>query len=226
MLVQGSYLFGSLKPLASQALIENSSLTYATYGRSGFFELVTVTVLLHIVLLLGLWFTQAKAQQLYKILASILVVLLFGIIVSTFSRLNLYIASYGLTELRFYSSALIVWIALIMVYFLVRLFYKKAPKILISYLVLGLLGVLGLYTVNPDARIAHTNLNRLDSAVELDTDYPYNLSLDATPSIAKHLNDNTNKLTENTLTELKSLLSYQAQNQTALIWRSFNLGRW
>ncbi len=226
MLVQGSYLFGSFNPLTSQALIENSSLTYAAYGRRGFFELVTVTVLLHIVLLLGLWFTQAKAEQLYKILASILVVLLFGIIVSAFSRLNLYIASYGLTELRFYSTALIVWIAVIMVYFLVRLFYKNAPKILISYLVLGLLGVLGLYAVNPDARIAHTNLNRLDSAVELDIDYLYNLSLDATPTIAKQLNDNTNKLSESTLTELKNLLTYQAQNQTALNWRSFNFSRW
>lgn len=226
MLVQGSYLFASFNPLISQALIENSSLTYAAYGRRGFFELVTVTVLLHIVLLLGLWFTQAKAQQLYKTLASSLVVLLFGIIISAFSRLNLYIASYGLTELRFYSSALIVWIAVIMVYFLVRLFYKKVPKILISYLVLGLLGVLSLYAVNPDARIAHTNLNRIDSAVELDIDYLYNLSLDATASIAKHLNANKDNLAESTLTELENLLSYQAQNQKALNWRSFNFGRW
>lgn len=221
--VQASYLFGG------DSLVTSSSLSYAEYGRRGFFELVTVTFLLHIVLLLGLWFTEnKKAKQLYKTLASLLVVLLYGVIASAFTRLNLYIDTFGLTELRFYSSAMIIWIALIMLYFLVRLHSTRAPKIIPTYLVLGVLGVISLYLINPDQRIAQTNLNRINTATELDVDYLSELSLDAVPALVQHLQKTSpnGAVSNDEDLQLQQLLFYKASQLEKTDWRSFNIGRW
>ncbi|MCA9837115.1 MAG: DUF4173 domain-containing protein [Trueperaceae bacterium] len=218
ILVQASYLFGG------ESRVLGSSLSYAQYGRRGFFELVTVTVLLHIVLLVGMWFcTQPKAKQLYKILATILVFLLYGVIISAFSRLNLYITTYGLTELRFYSSAMIIWIAVVMLYFLFQLFSSKAPKLLPSYIILGVLGVTGLYLSNPDAAIARTNLSRISVESEFDAEYLGELSLDIVKPIQDYLEQNPESPVRYKLHEVLRDKTFKLPEAD---WRSFNVGRW
>lgn len=212
MLVQFGYMFGG------EQMIAGSDVTYAQYGRRGFFELVTVTVLLHLVLLTGLWLVRpGNAARLYRLLAALLVVLLFGLIWSAHRRLGLYIDSYGLTELRYYSSAMIFFIGVVMVYFLVRLFYKAAPRVAPSYIVLGVLGVLALYISNPDARIAATNLNR-DEAVPIDVAYFVALSLDAAPAIQTYLDSTPNR-------ELQHILKDKVSSASS-DWRGANWGSW
>ncbi len=218
MVVQASYLFGG------ESRVLGSSLSYAQYGRRGFFELVTVTVLLHMVLLVGMWFcNQEKAKRLYKILATILVVLLYGVIISAFSRLNLYISTYGLTELRFYSSAMILWIAVVMLYFLFQLYSTKAPKLVPSYLILGVLGVFALYLSNPDATIAKTNLSRISPESEFDAEYFRELSLDSVVPISDYLAQNPNLAVR---FKLQQVLEDKTHNIHETDWRSFNVGRW
>jgi hypothetical protein len=208
--------FGSL--FGGEARVLGTDITYAENGRRGFFELVAVTVLLHLLLLLGLWFiTEAKARKLYQILATILVILLFGIIWSAQNRLGLYIETYGLTELRYYSSAMIYWIGVVMLYFLYRLYSDKAPRLAPSYIVLGLLGVIALYISNPDARIAGVNLERAKASREVDLEYLRQLSLDAVPMIAKY---------QATLPGLKDVLEDKYYTLPDRNWRQFNLGRY
>ena len=218
MLVQASYLFGG------ESRVLDSALSYAQYGRRGFFELVTVSVLLHIVLLTGMWFcNQEKPKQLYKILATVLVILLYGVIVSAFSRLNLYIATYGLTELRFYSSAMIIWIAVVMLYFLFQLYSFRAPKLLPSYIILGVLGVFGLYLSNPDVTIVKTNLSRISTESEFDAEYLRELSLDSVAPITAYLSQNPSSPVR---FKLQQVLDDKAYELFEKDWRSFNIGRW
>jgi Domain of unknown function (DUF4173) len=216
--LQFGYLFGG------EQRVLTSDVTFAQYGRRGFFELVTVTVLLHIVLLVGLWLTaEAKAKQLYRWLATVLVVLLYGIIWSAFSRLGIYIEAYGLTELRYYSSSMTLWIGVVMLYFLFRLHSNYAPKLAPSYLALGILGVVALYLSNPDVRIARFNLERSQTSANVDVDYLENLSLDAIPVITSFIK-NQSATPEAFL--LWYLLSDKYQALPKADWRSFNLGRW
>jgi hypothetical protein len=216
--VQFGYLFGG------ETRVMTSDVTFAQYGRRGFFELVTVTVLLHVVLLFGLWFTsENKAKNLYRWLATTLVVLLYGVIWSAFSRLNLYISTYGLTELRYYSSAATLWIGVVMAYFLCRLHLHSVPKIAASYIVLGLLGIVALYLSNPDARIAEVNLERSQTSVEVDVNYLYNLSLDAVPTMTAFVKNQPENLTSS---QLESLLKQKYEFLLPTDWRGFNLGRW
>ena len=214
MVVQFGYLFGG------EARVLGSEITYAQYGRRGFFELVTVAFLLHLILLLGLWFiSEAKVRNLYRILATVLVVLLYGVIWSAQSRLGLYIHTYGLTELRYYSSAMIYWIGLVMLYFLFRLYSIKAAKLAPSYIMLGLLGVLALYISNPDARIATVNLERAKELNKIDVDYLDHLSLDAVPVIARFYQTQPGL-------DLDSILSAKYGNLPDSDWRQFNWSRW
>lgn len=216
--LQFGYLFGG------EQRVLTSDVTFAQYGRRGFFELVGVTVLLHVVLLVGLWLTEeAKAKELYRLLATVLVILLYGIIWSAFSRLGIYIEAYGLTELRYYSSAMTLWIGVVMLYFLFRLHSNHSPKLAPSYLALGILGVVTLYLSNPDAQIAKFNLERSQTSIDVDVAYLENLSFDAIPVM-------TNFAQHQSATPEAFLLAYllndkyQALPQTD--WRSFNLGRW
>lgn len=212
IVIQFGYLFGG------EARVLGTDITYAQYGRRGFFELVVVTVLLHLLLLLGLWFiTESKAKKLYQLLATILVILLFGIIWSAQRRLGLYIDTYGLTELRYYSSAMIYWIGVVMVYFLFRLYSDKAPQLAPSYIVLGLLGVFALYISNPDARIARVNLARAKESREVDLEYLRQLSLDAVPVMTRY---------EKEMSGLKDVLEDKYYRLPDTDWRQFNMGRY
>ena len=213
LVIQFGYLFGGA------ARVLETGLTYAEYGRRGFFELVFVAFLLHLVLLSGLWLVrEAKAFELFRVLAITLVFLLFGVIWSAYSRLGLYIETFGLTELRYYSTAMIFWIAVVMLYFVFRLL-RAAPRIAPSYLVLGILGVLSLYLSNPDAQIARVNLERFDKGVSLDSYYLSQLSGDAVPVIYSYLLEHKGV----------ALPDLEAQFESSMDqhdWRSFNYGRW
>ena len=215
--VQFGYLFGGERAVAT------TDLSYAEYGRRGFFELVAVTVLLHLVLLSGLWLvTKGRAFTLYRVLAAALVGLLFGVIWSAHSRLGLYIDVYGLTELRYYSSAMIFWIGTVMLLFLARLFLRRAPKVAPAYLALGVLGVVALYVSNPDARIAQVNLTRAEQSTELDVGYLSQLSLDAVPVMVRSLE----QLPSEERLEVAQNLHYRRNRLLPADPRSFNLGRW
>jgi hypothetical protein len=216
--VQFGYLFGG------ETRVMTSDVTFAQYGRRGFFELVAVTILLHVVLLFGLWFTsENKAKNLYRWLATALVVLLFGIIWSAFSRLNLYISTYGLTELRYYSSAATLWIGVVMAYFLCRLHLNRFPKIALSYILLGVAGVVALYLSNPDARITEVNLGQAQTSAEVDVNYLYELSLDAVPTMINFLETQRGGMTTR---QLEDLLKQKHEFLLPTDWRGFNLGRW
>jgi Domain of unknown function (DUF4173) len=216
MVVQFGYLFGG------DQLVLNSDVTYASYGRRGFFELVTVTLLLHVVLLLGLWLTSAgKARLLYRVLATLLIALLFGVIWSAHSRLGLYISMYGLTELRYYSSAMTFWIGAVMVYFLFRLYSSRAPKLLPSYITLGLVGVFALYLSNPDAQITRFNLSQAQASNEVDIFYLARLSDDALPVMTNFAQGRAPGQDQ-----LNEVLETRWAHLPTTDWRSFNLGRW
>lgn len=211
MIIQFGYLFGG------EARVIASELTYAQYGRRGFFELVTVTVLLHFVLLVGLWLTEDRATRLYRWLATALVVLLYGVIWSALTRLGLYISVYGLTELRFYSSAMTLFIGALMPLLLLRLHRPAAFQLAPSYLMLGIAAVVVLYLSNPDAQIARYNLSRAPSSVAVDIQYLHQLSLDAVPVLISARGESA---------LVKQVLEQKRLTLPVSDWRSLTISRW
>jgi hypothetical protein len=99
-------------------------LTYAEYARQGFFELVAVAALVLLLLLVAHELlrrhTVSPGQQwLFRALAGGQIVLLYVIMASAGQRMRLYQEAFGLTELRLYATAFMLWLAAVFAWFTV-----------------------------------------------------------------------------------------------------------
>lgn len=184
-LTQISYLFGGLQ-LVSTA----QNLTLATYARRGFFELMLV-VILALPLLMGLRrilrADTVRQLRVFRALASVHVGLLILLLASAAHRMSLYAQVYGLTELRLYVSACIVWLAFVLVWFMLTALQDHARRFVPGAVAAGFVFVLALHALNPDAFIARTNVARALEGKRFDAAYTASLSGDAVPLLLESL---------------------------------------
>lgn len=181
VLVQLRYLFGG-----ASLVEERTTLTYAEYARHGFFELVTVAALVLPLLLLADWLRKredGRSDRLFKLLAGALILLLFVVMASALQRMRLYQREYGLTELRVYTTGVMLWLAVVFVWLAFTVLRGRRDLFAVGALVSGFAAIFAINVVNPDALIARTNLDR----PKLDVAYLTHLSDDATPVLVKAL---------------------------------------
>jgi hypothetical protein len=212
VLVQLRYLFGGA------SLVEaRTHLTYAEYARHGFFELVTVAALVLPLLLLADWARRRDAlrhDRLFKVLAGVLILLLFVVMASALQRMRLYQREYGLTELRVYTTGFMLWLAVVFVWAGVTVLRGRREFFYVGALVSGFAAILAVNVVNPDALIARTNLNRPN----LDLAYLMRLSDDATPTLV-------NALPSLDPASRRLLYEELASRQKSEDWRNWNWSR-
>ena len=182
VIVQFRYLFGG------DALVQvTPDLTYAEYARHGFFELVFAVVLVVPVLLAADWLLDRRVERdalVFRVLAGVQIGLVLAITASALQRLRLYHASYGLTESRFYAMALLIWIGAMLLWLAATVLRGRRHSFAFGTLASGLATVALLFTVNPDAIVARTNVARMssvDAPVRFDVAYATSLSADAVP---------------------------------------------
>jgi len=177
--VQFTYLFGG-----SERIRTVPDLTYAEYARHGFFELVAVAALSLPLLLLFDWVLRASSRlgrRLFRGLAVVQIALLFVVLASAFARMDAYQEVYGLTELRFYVTAFLLWLALVLVWCGVTVLSGRRERFLSGVFLSGALAVLALNAVSPDAFIARVNVERLAQGKGFDAEYAVTLGADAAP---------------------------------------------
>jgi hypothetical protein len=180
VVVQFRYLFGGAE------LIEvTPGLTYAEYARRGFFELVAVVALTLPWLLAADWLLRRdrpRDELVFRILTGAQIVLVLAVLASAVRRLQLYQAAYGLTEQRFYASALLVLLTFVLFWFAGTVLRGRRASFAFGTLVATLATVAVLHVVNPDAWIARTNVERAAAgATPFDAVYATSLSGDAVP---------------------------------------------
>jgi hypothetical protein len=210
VVVQFRYLFGG------RGLVESATdLTYAEYARRGFFELVAVAALALSVLLLADWALAGRGRRMFRWLAVVLLALLGVVIVSALQRMRLYMDQYGLTELRLYAAGIILWLAVVCVWFGVTVLRGKRHAFAVGALVAGFAATLVVNLVNPDALIARTNVTR----PAVDVSYLAGLSDDAVPTLVSRIGELPSA--QRTLLA-RALLDRQTASRD---WRSWNLAR-
>ncbi|HEY8786644.1 MAG TPA: DUF4153 domain-containing protein, partial [Candidatus Limnocylindria bacterium] len=101
--LQVAYLFGGIDTLNA------TGLSYSTYARRGFFELIAVAVLAG-GLLFAVELVVARRSRLYVGAALTLALATLVIVVSAAYRMQLYQLAYAWTEQRFYALAGIAWL--------------------------------------------------------------------------------------------------------------------
>ena len=185
VLVQLRYFFGGA------ALVEASvSLTHAEYARRGFFELVAVATLALPVLLAGdamLRREKPAHDRLFRLLAGALVAMLFVVVASALQRMRLYQEEFGQTELRLYTTAFMIWLAMLFVWFVATVLRGRRHYFAFGAMIAGFLTIAALNILNPDALIVSTNLERAQAGKRFDASYLTSLSADAVPGLVEAL---------------------------------------
>src|SRR5206468_3878865 len=119
----------------------------------------------------------------FRALSALLVVLLFVVMASALERMRLYQRAYGLTELRLYSTAFMLWLAAVCCWFVVTVFRGRRSGFAIGAVVTALATVVALNVANPDALIARIDIDRARAERPLDVGYVLGLSADAVPPL-------------------------------------------
>ena len=97
----------------------------------GFFQLVTVSALVLLLLLSAHWLLRKdalKTESIFHGLAGVQIALLFVIMASAVQRMRLYQSEYGLTELRLYTMAFMGWLFLVCVWFCATVLRERRER--------------------------------------------------------------------------------------------------
>jgi Domain of unknown function (DUF4173) len=205
--VQATALFGGY----------TDGLDYARYARSGFFQLVVVT-LLTLVVLGGAARVAPRVDPVDRLLLRLLLgglaALTLVIVASAMVRLARYEDAYGFTRLRVLVGAVELWLGVVYLLILAagtRLRAGWLPRAVTGTAVAGLLAVALL---NPDRYIAERNVDRYQRTGDIDVLYLSTLSADAAPALDR-LPD---QLRRCALADIAADLPEDG-------WRTWNLGR-
>ena len=179
--VQLRYFFGG-----ADLVQQTTGLTYAEYARAGFQQLVTASALVLPVLLGADYLLRHETPghvAVFRRIAGVLLGLLAVIMVSAFQRVRLYVAAFGLSEVRLYSTAFMILLAAVFAWLAAtvlrgRRHWFALGALLESFVVLG-----GLHVLNPDRFIVRTNLARPTAVQAFDAKYALSLGADAVPPL-------------------------------------------
>lgn len=187
VIVQVPYLFGGMD------LVQNTpDFKLAEYARRGFGELVAVTVLVLPLLLATHWLLKKDNplnEKVYRVLAGIQIVLLLVIMASAVQRLFLLTGSlgYGLTTVRFYPMVVMIWFAIVFVWFGATVLRGARKYFAWGALWSAIFVLAGVHVLNPDDFIVRTNIALMKQGREFDAYYNAGLSTDAIPALLESL---------------------------------------
>lgn len=217
------YLFSQLAyffSAFSSILPKGYKFTYAQYARRGFFELCVIAVINLIFIFAAILISEKKEGKLslaVKLPATFIVAFTFLIIFTALSKMVMYIGAYGCTVLRICTSAFMIWLTVVFVCVLIRLFIRKFD-ILKTGLVFALiiLAILGLGNVNK--QIAAYNYNAYASGkLKLDTEYMGRLGAEGIPYLYRLSKNKDPEISDKAKTELSySYYSYYDFGETQL----------
>jgi hypothetical protein len=228
VIVQFRYLFGG-----AEMVEVTPGLTYAAYAREGFFQLVAATAL-------GLpWLLAAdsllaereeSARWSFRALAGAQLVLLLLIVASAVQRMRAYLDAYGLTEDRFVAMAVLLWLALLVVWFGATALRGHRNPFASGAVVSGFGLIVLLHLSNPTAYAARSHLDGTEAALHYESDSGYRLDVtylatlgsDAAPVLIRGIDG----LAEAARCEVASALLARWGPDREWDWRSWNLADW
>lgn len=179
---QWPYFFGGAETLRA-----TTDLSVAEFARRGFFELVAVSALA-LPTLLGLHALidpeSVRQRRVYRVLASVLLLLLTVVMLSAALKMKLYLETFQLSTLRVYVAAALVWLGLVFGWFSLTVLRERANRFAWGGAMLFAGMVVGLNVLNPDALVARWNLQ---AGKSIDWAYLRTLSADAAPVLRHHL---------------------------------------
>ena len=160
-----------------------TGLTYAEYVHQGFGQLAVATLLtLLVVWAASHWAGDTFADRLWlRVSLGLLCALTLVVVGSALYRMHLYQEAYGFTQLRLLVDLFEGWLGVLVLAVAVAGLVRWRVWLPRFALITGVVALLGLAAINPDAWIAERNLDRYADTGRVDWHFLRNLSADAVP---------------------------------------------
>jgi len=208
------YLFSQLAYFFSafSGFLPDGQITYAEYARKGFFEMCVIAVINLVIVFLALLIAKKKDGKVcnpIKTLTTFVAIFTCIIISTAISKMALYIGVYGMTVLRLTTSAFMIFLAVIFISVILRIFLTKINIVKIALIAAGgILLVLG--TVNVNAVCAKYNYEnyvsgQLDS---IDVNALYELGDEGIPYLVKLAGEEKSSVSANAKNYLAEAFVY------------------
>ncbi len=183
VIIQIPYLFGGMDFVQA-----TPDFKLAEYARRGFGELVAVAALVLPILLTSHWLIRKDKpvnEKIYRVLAGVQIILLFVIMISATQRLLLLTGNsgYGLTTIRLYPMAFMIWLAVVFVWFSLTVLRGQRERFAWGALWSAFFVIFTLHALNPDDFIVRTNVRLMREGRSFDSSYVSSLSDDAVPAL-------------------------------------------
>jgi hypothetical protein len=185
VVLQLPHFFGSYGDLLAPG-----GATFSAYARRGFFELCVVAGLVLPLLMTVHWLIRSddpREQRVFRIAAGTMVGLVFVIILSALHRMRLYQSAYGLTELRVYTTAFMLWLTAVFGWFCWTVLRGRRERFAFGAVTAAVEAIVLLHVASPDALIVRINAAREQGAVRFDAIYAASLSADAVPALLRRM---------------------------------------
>ena len=182
--IQSSYFFGGDK-----LILGDSGVTYSSYARKGFWDLLWVAFLALPFLYFANWLLRFESEQkkrLFTLMAATMLGLILILEASAAHRMMIYVQAYNFTLHRLFSSWFMLFIVVALVLFTYHVLYKQNKNFLYAVCITALCFISGLNIINPDRFVASYNLEWNTDNKLPDLYYISRLSIDAYPVVIKH----------------------------------------
>lgn len=189
------YLFSQLAYFFSafKGFLPDGEITYAQYARKGFFEMCVIAVINFVLVSVTMLLARKREGEacfIIKLLATFIGVFTLVIIATAISKMVLYINEYGMTVLRVTTSAFMVFLAVVFISVILKIYIRKINIIKTALLTAGCV-VLLLGVVNVNRVCAKYNYESYISGRHqtVDIEALYNLGDEGIPYIVKLADD-------------------------------------
>lgn len=169
-------------------VMKTAGVTFAEYARTGFWQLLWVTILTLGVIAGVARFAvkKTKQEQLWlRVLLGSLAVLTLVIVASALSRMWFYQQAYGWTVLRLLVISCEVWLAVVYLMVIASGISLRANWLPKAIVATGAAFFLAVVAMNPERVVADYNVSRFEATQKIDTYYLSQLSEDAVPALVR-----------------------------------------
>jgi len=185
------YLFSQLAYFFSafSSILPDGEITYAQYARKGFFEMCIIALINLGIVFLALLISKknnGKVSHGIKALTTFIAIFTLIIISTAISKMVMYIDNYGMTEKRVTTSAFMIFLGIVFISVIMRIYIRKINIVKTALLVGGVI-VLLLGTVNVNNICASYNYESYKSGKlkTIDVNALYELGDEGIPYIVK-----------------------------------------
>ena len=201
----------------------DGTFNYATYARTGFFQLMFVSFINFTIILVSNKYNENK-ERIIKILNLLLVVFTIIIVMSSMYRMHMYEMEYGLTYLRTFVYVILLTELAIFVPTIAYIFNEKFDFIKWCFIIV-ICAYCGVNFANIEKIIIDKNLNRNITTTPIDYDYIYSIASEDSYGVLEEKLKEENINTSEKLEITKILLNISS-NSKEMEWQEFNISRW